>query len=116
MAQIADIVGKILLFGVIKAPAEEVISINCTKEEIKMLILARMKSTLEKHNASYFSVDQFLAVLDLLIAPAYRYRCHYCPTLIDELEKEGKIAIVDFSPIDIYRIVNEPSPSPQTRS
>jgi len=37
MAQIADIVGKILLFGVIKAPAEEVISINCTKEEIKIL-------------------------------------------------------------------------------
>jgi hypothetical protein len=111
---VEDIASKILPFDTICAPAlTEVTPVNCTREEIKMLTLARLKSVLEKHGASYFTVDDFVAILDLLLVSDYRYRR---PSLINELVEKGKIAVVDFSPADIYRIVDEPSPNPQTRS
>ncbi len=116
MAQTADIAEKILPYDVVRVPARfsAMIPANCTKEEIKMLVLARLGSLLEKHGASYFTVDGFVATLDLLLAPDYPSRDR--PPLIYELEQEGRIAIVDFSPADIYRIVDKPSPNPQTRS
>lgn len=114
--ELVSLAGKILPFDTISAPVHtEVIPANCTIEEIKMLVLARLRSILEKHGASYFTVDDFVAILDLLVGGC-RYLSFTLRSLLKDLEKEGRVAIVDFSPADIYRIVDEPSLNPQTRS
>ncbi len=109
-----DIARKILSPDVICVP-ENTISVLCTKEELEVLILSRIKSVLEKHGASYFTVDDFCAILESLVGGC-RHLSFVLRSLLKDLEKEGRIAIVDFSPADIYRIVDEPLPNPQTRS
>ena len=114
----AETISKILPLGATSAPSK-VFSVSCTYKEFKMLILARLRSALEKYSADYFTVDDFVAAMNSVLAPHF----HCCsgignslPDLMSELKREGKIAIVPFSPMGAYKIVDKPSPNPQTRS
>ena len=116
MPEIADTANKILPPNVISAPAHT-FEIECTREELKNLVLDRLNSILKRHGANYFTVDDFNDCLwKLFCGSSPKAVLDFPDFLLKELEREGRIAIVDFSPADIYRIVDEPSPSSQTRS
>jgi hypothetical protein len=89
---------------------------SCTIEEIKMLALGRLRSVLKICGIDYFTEDVFDDILNTLVPPEHHYIWDSPRYPFGELVKEGKMAIVPFSPIDVYRIVDEPSPNPQTRS
>lgn len=112
--EVVSLASKILPRNVICAPANT-IPVACTEEELTMLILGRLKSALKTHGASYFTVDDYTRIL-LLLVKGRHYQLPTHRSLLRYLEDKGKVAIVPFSPADIYRIVDEPSPSPQTHS